>query len=685
MERHRVIRPTLRVRAEGMGGLVGTGETTRPLRVGVNAWALRADGGGARYAFTSLMAELVPLEPAFTYVLFVHPLGKPIVVDLVSRIATVDSAAAARVRIVEIDTPEGMIAHEASFDLIFAPLNNHEPRLYDRPSVAILHDAQEHEFPHYFSPGDLAARREVYPEICKAATVLVAISRFCRDSFVRLFDIDPAKIDVIYNAPQEAIDGPAPARQTWFETSNNTDDSDGPAPGSYFLYPANTYAHKNHAVLLDVAERWAAAGAPTDIVFVGNEVEGGFPLRAEIERRGLGPHCRVLENVPAQRLRWLYTNALATVIPTAYEGFCIPAIEAMRCGCPVICSNIPALREVAGEHALFVEPGDADALSATMDQIANGMAPRTAMIRGGRARAAEFCWRRSAARMQQAFLDAVDRFDTDHHITLDILIHASGPARGLDRTLRSLIDLPASDRAAIQLHLEGVPSAARAGLLERCAAAGIDAVCLLPSSGSRPLDRLERIASGSADAPHRFVMEMLAGHTLRPTALASLRSAAASSPGASIILGEALERSTSARGHSHAAIAHPRTTHDGVWTVRGALYQEMVVYRASALGALATAAGEPERRTPDGWRWALVTKARSEGALCTSRRLLAGVRPGAVGPNGQLGRVRFYDADGRERRAMAHRVEPVLKRVKPLVPRGLWERGRSMWFSKVVG
>ena len=88
---------------------------------------------------------------------------------------------------------------------LFGPLNNLNPRLYDRPSVAILHDIQEQYFPEYFSRSDLLARQEIYPEICRSATTVVAISQFCKQTFVEKFGIDPDKVEVVPNAPQAEL------------------------------------------------------------------------------------------------------------------------------------------------------------------------------------------------------------------------------------------------------------------------------------------------------------------------------------------------------------------------------------------------------------------------------------------------------------------------------------------------
>ena len=244
-------------------------------------------------------------------------------------------------------------AYRDEFDLYFGPLNNLRPRIYDRPTVGLLLDIQEQYFPQYFTSSELIARREAYPELCRAATTVVTISHFCRRSFMEKFGIDGSKIEVIPAAPQHHLLGEdASADEAW----------QGPPPAApYFFYPANFYAHKNHALLLDAIEKLTIGGQWSfHVVFVGAEPPAGYPLRREISRRNLGQRCHVLSNLSAGQMRFLYRNALAVVLPTMFEGFGMPAVEAMACGCPLICSDIDALREVAADHALYFQPGNVD-------------------------------------------------------------------------------------------------------------------------------------------------------------------------------------------------------------------------------------------------------------------------------------------------------------------------------------
>jgi glycosyltransferase involved in cell wall biosynthesis len=111
-------------------------------------------------------------------------------------------------------------------------------------------------------------------------------------------------------------------------------------------------------------------------------------------------------------LRALYEQALALTFPSRYEGFGLPPVEAMTCGCPVIISDQPALVEVAGGAALQCGPDDVDALAGLMRRVHDDAPLRTKMIDAGRARAAKFTWRATA----RILLDLCLSFSTGNEV-----------------------------------------------------------------------------------------------------------------------------------------------------------------------------------------------------------------------------------------------------------------------------
>ena len=111
---------------------------------------------------------------------------------------------------------------------------------------------------------------------------------------------------------------------------------------------------------------------------------------------GISGRVRFLEKVDEEELLYLYNGALVLVLPSLYEGFGLPPLEAMACGTPVICSNRGSLPEVAGDAALLVEPG-VEEIAAGLRKIWKDEALRSELSRRGLKRAASFSWEKTAA------------------------------------------------------------------------------------------------------------------------------------------------------------------------------------------------------------------------------------------------------------------------------------------------
>lgn len=114
--------------------------------------------------------------------------------------------------------------------------------------------------------------------------------------------------------------------------------------------------------------------------------------------------------VASEDLPALLSGALAYVLPSWYEGFGLPVLEAMACDTPVICSNVSSLPEVAGDAALLIDPRDASALAHAMARIYRDPALREALVKRGRVRVGAFSWR-SCAEKVLAALEAVGAED----------------------------------------------------------------------------------------------------------------------------------------------------------------------------------------------------------------------------------------------------------------------------------
>ena len=119
-------------------------------------------------------------------------------------------------------------------------------------------------------------------------------------------------------------------------------------------------------------------------------------IRNRIAKAGIGQHVLFSGIVSDERLIDLYQHATVFVFPSRYEGFGLPVLEAMACGCPVICSNASSLPEVAGEAALLRDPEDVEGFAEEMKRVLMDGGLRQRLRERGLSQAAKFPWSRTA-------------------------------------------------------------------------------------------------------------------------------------------------------------------------------------------------------------------------------------------------------------------------------------------------
>ena len=167
-------------------------------------------------------------------------------------------------------------------------------------------------------------------------------------------------------------------------------------PGPYWLSFGHQ-AHKNvETVMRALQARRRASQVPEHLVVVGRSAHIDTVLKPLAGKLGLDEVVYFAGRVDDASLRGLYEGALGLVFLSRYEGFGLPVLEAMECGCPVIASDVCSLPEVAGTAALFFSPDDVTGVEAGMNTLVADAVVRTGLIAAGRKRAAGFTWERAA-------------------------------------------------------------------------------------------------------------------------------------------------------------------------------------------------------------------------------------------------------------------------------------------------
>lgn len=221
----------------------------------------------------------------------------------------------------------------------------------------------------------------------KKARHIIAVSQNTKRDLVRLLGVDERKVTVIYNGVDHSVFKPNGSK---------------PAPFPYILYVGSERPRKNLRRLLAAFARLKRSGGFNDLKLVKVGTPGRSPafrksvLRA-INDFGLQGEVLFTEHLNDQELAAKYGAARALVYPSLYEGFGLPVLEAMACGCPVITSDVSALPEVAGDAALLVDPCDEAALSEAIARLLSDDNLRGRLIERGLERSKRFSWASSAS------------------------------------------------------------------------------------------------------------------------------------------------------------------------------------------------------------------------------------------------------------------------------------------------
>lgn len=166
-------------------------------------------------------------------------------------------------------------------------------------------------------------------------------------------------------------------------------------PERFILFVGSQKPHKNLENLLKAFAR-TRARTNAILAIAGPGSRNSWRLRALAQELGLENSVRWLGRVPDSDLAALYSASTAFVFPSLYEGFGLPVLEAMSSSTPVICSDIPAHREVAGEAAIYFNPLSPDSIAQAIDAVLENQELRKDLTEKGLARAAMFSWDKSA-------------------------------------------------------------------------------------------------------------------------------------------------------------------------------------------------------------------------------------------------------------------------------------------------
>ena len=365
------------------------------MRIGIDAHFVGVRHGGNEHYFEHVIRELARLGGA-EYFAFNQAL------------AGLDRLAAHSVTVVPLRTRSvylqraleiPLLARRLGLDVLHVPFN-FLPVGRARKLVTI-HDLAFLHLPDAFGAVERARMTMLTGLSARHAHHIFTDSEFSKRDIVRAYRVPDDRVTVTPLAADTArfTEWDEPRRAAW-RAARGLDHE-------YLLFVGTLQPRKNVGTLLRAFAALRESGArDVHLALVGRRGWLYDEVFRFIDERGLAGHVHHHEGVSAEDLVGFYNCAAAFVFPSLFEGFGLPILEAMACGCPVVSSNTSSMPEVYGDAALSFAPTDEPALAARLREVLGDASLRSELVRRGRANVSRFSWAATAAAIRRVYLAA---------------------------------------------------------------------------------------------------------------------------------------------------------------------------------------------------------------------------------------------------------------------------------------
>ncbi|MBA2723174.1 MAG: glycosyltransferase family 4 protein, partial [Methylibium sp.] len=253
-----------------------------------------------------------------------------------------------------------------------------------------FHDAAVFDRPDAYTAAFSAWYRYAFRRLARSALLVLTVSAFSKERLAEALPAARGRLAVVANGAEHLVR---------LAADLSVLGRLGLERQGYLLAVGSANPTKNFAALAQAFSALAARGA-LRLVFVGAARRTVFAAAGP--RGAADPRIVYAGAVTDAELKALYANALALVFPSTYEGFGLPPLEAMSCGCPVAASNAAAVPEVCGDAALYFDPRSPAAIGAAVQRMVDEPALRDLLRERGRLRVAAFTWDKAAGALLAA-------------------------------------------------------------------------------------------------------------------------------------------------------------------------------------------------------------------------------------------------------------------------------------------
>jgi glycosyltransferase involved in cell wall biosynthesis len=297
------------------------------------------------------------------------------------------------------------------FDVVHFPTQ--AAYLTELPTIYQPWDLQHIHYPQFFSKADSAQRERLYRAFCAQASYVCVQAEWTRKDVIDQYKIAAEKVVVIpWGSVFDAYKNPS-AEEIWATVQKYA------LPNCFFFYPAVTWPHKNHEVILRALHILKSEhGIAPDVFFTGLSTDHRPILDALAKNLGISGQLHFLGFVNAAELQAIFRSATAMIFPSKFEGFGLPILEAFHAGLAVLSSNATTLPEVARDGALYFDPDSPTELSALMRAILNKPGLRQDLIKKGTLVLSQYSIKDTVASFQQIYARAAALSSPDHRPSL---------------------------------------------------------------------------------------------------------------------------------------------------------------------------------------------------------------------------------------------------------------------------
>jgi Glycosyltransferase len=264
------------------------------------------------------------------------------------------------------------------------------------PQCMVIHDLAFLHHPLFIKRSHLRYYNKNTPRFIKKASVIATVSRFSKKDIIQQYEVNPAKIDIVYSAAKEIFQ-PVSIQDREVVKNKFTNGKE------FFLYVGAIHPRKNLKNLLKGFSRFKKRlQSSIKLVLVGRLAWKYDSFLEELKTYKYRQDVILTGYIDDAELAQVMGAAYALVYLSYFEGFGVPVLEAMQCGVPVITTEGSSMQEIAGEAALYADPGDPASIGEKMMEVYRNETGRAAMIEKGIEKAQQFNWDKTAELLWQS-------------------------------------------------------------------------------------------------------------------------------------------------------------------------------------------------------------------------------------------------------------------------------------------